>query len=216
MSILTRLKAFEIAVVIETASKDASIMRHQQVSCVNKLFQKQKPFHRKEEPNPSTWFRCNNKGHAPAECYFIDTVCRGWGIKGHIQRACNSKIKKKSQKQKKHVRHINQTGDSHTDSTDFEKGIEQLTLCTVKKNADAPNLLQVKVNGKEIKMELDTVSALSVISQKNSTKSLKIDPESRVNKTPKLLRGEIEISGCYGRHSWTQRTKCTLSTVRTL
>ena len=50
-------------------------------------------------------------------------------------------------------------------------------------------------------MELDTVSALSVISQKNSTKSLKINPESRVNKTPKLLRGEIEISGCYGRHS---------------
>ena len=87
--------------------------------------------------------------------------------KGHIQRACNSKIKKKlkPQKQKKNVRHINQTGDSHTDSTNFEKGIEQLTLYTVKKNADAPNFLQVNVNGKEIKMELDTVSALSVISQ---------------------------------------------------
>ena len=53
-STLTLPKATEIAVAMETASKDASELRHQQVSGVNKLFQKQKPFHRKEEPNPST------------------------------------------------------------------------------------------------------------------------------------------------------------------
>ena len=74
-----------------------------------------------------------------------------------------------------YVRNVNQTGDSDTDSSDFEEGIEQLSLYTVKKNADAPILLQVKVNGKEIKIELDTGYRIS--------------------------RGEIETSGFYGRYS---------------
>lgn len=74
-STLTLQKAIDIAVGMETASKDAQELRHKQVS-VNKLNQ-QRTYHQKpKSPQPSNCIHCNGKNHDSADCYFKSAVCR--------------------------------------------------------------------------------------------------------------------------------------------
>lgn len=153
---------------METASKDAQELRHKQVS-VNKLSQ-QKMYHQKpKSPQPSNCIYCiycNRKNHDSANCYFKSAVCRKCNKTGHIIRACgitgNRKQKFKPRKQKKFVRNVDQTSDDSDSSCEIEK----LSINSVIKTDNQPILLKVRVNGKE--MELDTGSAVSVISEENS------------------------------------------------
>lgn len=152
---------------METASKDAQELRHKQVS-VNKLSQ-QKMYHQKpKSPQPSNCIYCNRKNHDSANCYFKSAVCRKCNKTGHIIRACgitgNRKQKFKPRKQKKFVRNVDQTSDDSDSSCEIEK----LSINSVIKTDNQPLLLKVRVNGKEIQMELDTGSAVSVISEENS------------------------------------------------
>ncbi|XP_056012602.1 uncharacterized protein K02A2.6-like [Ostrea edulis] len=160
---LTLQKAIDIAVAMETASKDTQELRDKQVS-VNKLSHQHNYQQKTDTPQPSKCIRCNGKNHASADCYFKDAVCRKCNNKGHIKRACltKGKHKFKTAKQKKYVRNVDKT---ESDDSDSSCGIEKLSMNSVIKADDCPILLNVRVNGKDIQMELDTGSAVSVISE---------------------------------------------------
>lgn len=162
-STLTLQKAIDIAVGMETASKDAQELRHKQVS-VNKLSQQKKYHQKPKSPQPSNCIHCNGKNHDSADCYFKSAVCRKCNKTGHIIRACGitgkGKQKFKPRKQKKFVRNVDQTSDDGDSSCEIEK----LSINSVIKTDDQPWLKEIKLDWKNVK------SIMTVATEKPESK----------------------------------------------
>lgn len=113
-----------------------------------------------------TCFGCGG-GHFKSECFFRDKNCYSCGNKGHINTHCKSKRKKI--KSKKDIVNIVL---SHQE---IEEGQKR-------------KFVQVKINGKNVKLQLDTGSDISII---NTATWIKIG-RPLLKKTEKVARG---ISG---------------------
>ena len=113
---------------------------------------------RKQNPKQSSTqmpcYRCGGDGHSPAQCRFKDAVCHACKKRGHIVRACRSKLK-----MPKKTHHLQ---EEHTDS---EEDDGAYTLFTVRSLASQPLVGKVTINGVAVQMELDTGAAYSVITQ---------------------------------------------------
>ena len=114
----------------------------------------------------------------PGECWHKDAICNKCGDKGHIERACTNKSsvnmkydKTTSDQEKQGARPGANVGVYKVDEYDSSSNDEvECNALSVHKNTgeckidSASIMLRVLLNGKEHKMELDTGSAVSLIS----------------------------------------------------
>lgn len=170
---LTLKRANEVALALETAEKDMRNFQNpsnSQEAGVNKLIQKT-PNHREPKASPEKLcYRCKGK-HNPKECKFIKAKCHSCGKIGHISRACRSTEISKPDKPQKQG---NKKG-GNTQSTYLMKGEgegesqseidEPYSMFTVTHPRVKPYVIKVKVNDKDLDMEIDTGASLSVIGE---------------------------------------------------
>lgn len=157
---LTFAKAIEFAVAVETANKDAIELRGKSnpESSVNRIQRQRRPPPQAatEQQKSFMCYRCNGKNHRPDNCKLKDVVCHNCNKRRHIRKACRSAVKTKSKSQKK----VHSPDNEEYSDDDNYLGI----YCVNSKSAHDSIWITPNVNGKEIKMELDTGSAVSVIS----------------------------------------------------
>lgn len=178
---LTLTRALEIAISVETAAKDAGELqgKNTEMCSVHKL-------HTKKKDKTQPCYRCGKKSHDPADCWFKDKDCRQCNKRGHIQKMCKSKYSdKKGQYMGKKDRRV--YGVAETDSDDSnEENLSCLELYSTEDDDSSSVIwLKPKVNGVPLKMELDTGSALSIISFKDYNENF---PKLKLKHTNVKLR----------------------------
>ena len=162
---LTFAKALSIAIAAETASKDAIELRSRS-SAIHKL-EKSNGSHTNARNRPSAQgkcYRCLGKNHSPNDCYFKSTVCNRCQKTGHIQRACKEAGKPGSRKKdrKRNNKSVHQLNDSSDNSSTESECFHLSMHSLLQKNSNAI-WVEPKINGRKVKMELDTGSAVSVM-----------------------------------------------------
>ena len=169
-------KAVALAVAMETAAKDSIELRNRGQREVNKL--SRRPEQRKDAyVRPSNnrndnevpgdfCFRCG-KRHNPETCYFKNEECHNCHRRGHIARKCLQRRKAPTFGQrpwktnKVHTVDQESEGDSDlADSVIANIGVTEKDVHTV----DDAIWVHPNVAGKTLKMELDTGSAVSIVS----------------------------------------------------
>ena len=195
---LTFIKAIEMAVAVETANKDAIEMRGKSnpESSVNRLHrQRRQPppgiSDKQRSQNSYQCYRCNGRNHKADNCRFKDAVCHHCNKRGHIRKACKSEkstVKSKQTPQKK----IHSLDNEELSDDDY-LGIN----CVKSKSAHDSIWIKPNVNGNELKMELDTGSAVSVISASDYKKYFPNESLESANITLKTYSGELLIPEGY-------------------
>ena len=157
---LTLKRALEIASAMELAAKDAKVIRG--TTQVNKVTGSQpRPYATASKQGGSkkvACYRCGNS-HPFAECRYKNAVCRECGIligSAEVNRRQPGQVRKESLKQQELPRKTEQ--DCLAVSKEYSMypaGNESVgTLKTT-----------VKINGKELSMDIDTGAAVSLISE---------------------------------------------------
>lgn len=162
---LTLEKAVQIALSIEMSMKGGSIM-HTKPTEVNLITQRSKKGKIKTASttkktastnfnnSKNTCYRCGSEEHLANKCPYINTVCSGCKKKGHLHRVClSSKTDSKKPHTVKQISTINS----------FEE-ICQIDSCS--ENCEK-FWMDVDVNNRKVKFELDCGAAVSVMSLKD-------------------------------------------------
>ena len=200
---ITFSKACETALAMETASKGCQewAKEHTGSGTVNKLDRNSKG------KSDQVCWRCNKSGHRPDRCWHRNAVCHQCGVHGHLKSTCkSSKIradsthnagnlpgKAKGAKRRLHTRkgrNVKLLTDDFgyhepTDDSDNELPIKRLQG----KSSDII-WLTPKVEGVDLKMELDTGSCISVISQEDYKDNFSHIPLQKSDELLKTFTGE--------------------------
>ena len=185
---LTLARALEIAISMETAAKDALELQKKTTSecTVNKIET------RRPERMPAC-YRCGKTSHRPDNCWFKDKDCNSCNRKGHIQKMCRTRTNERKSKFKmrnKKVNELNEADSNETDSDEYERGLACLELHTVKDSEHKVMWVTPEVEGQKLRMELDTGSALSIISRKDYQDKFAKVKLRRTSVTLKTYTGE--------------------------
>ncbi|XP_031571846.1 uncharacterized protein K02A2.6-like [Actinia tenebrosa] len=151
----------EIALAMETATRDTLELQEgtQKENKVHKIVRHQDEVDRQ-------CYRCGSKDHNSNRCRFRNATCYNCGKQGHIRPVCKSKLSSKdaegaSQRNRrnndKNVRAL------HEEDHDEYKDVGSLKLHDLGTSKDDVIWVTPKIEDKEIKMELDTGAAVSVI-----------------------------------------------------
>ena len=205
---LTFSRAVEIAQAMEQANDECSKM---QTKTENVHFVKSKQ-HRKSSSQSQTktarkpCFRCGLTNHSPDGCFHINAKCDYCSKIGHIEKVCLSKKqskKKRGQSQnearrrrpgytraKDSIHHM----ENYSSESEYSDELFSLELNSVQ-NSDKPSppkfTVDAKVDGAFLKMELDTGSARSIMSE---TQFKDIFPSQKLKSTTvsfKTYTGEL-------------------------
>ena len=100
-------------------------------------------------------YRCDRHGHSPAECFYKQAKCHFCGEKGHVVKACRRKRR---------------TTTNYVEAQSDQPGECQLPIFNVNVNNTSttthkPYLTNVNVNGANIQFEIDTGSAVTLMSE---------------------------------------------------
>ena len=100
-------------------------------------------------------YRCDRHGHSPAECFYKQAKCHFCGEKGHVVKACRRKRR---------------TTTNYVEAQSDQPGECQLPIFNVNVNnasttTHKPYLTNVNVNGANIQFEIDTGSAVTLMSE---------------------------------------------------
>lgn len=151
---LTFVKAFELAVSMETAAKDAEQLQRPDAGAeaVHKV--ETRPFN----STGRKCYRCHGKNHSSEMCYFKDAKCHGCGKTGHIKTACRATTAAQPNRRR-------QETERNTKYVEAED--DELPMFTLASEAcKQPFKTHFKVDGQDIEMEIDTGAAVSIISEK--------------------------------------------------
>ena len=161
---LTLLRAVQIAVGMETAAKDASELRPPP-PVVNRMQAQAQP-----RRSGSRCYRCGKGNHTPEECRFKDQTCHRCHIRGHIRAVCRSSTdgspRRGGRGKAGAVRTLRE--EQNSDSEEVDEGDDDLHLMVSHMQVNHLTNNQAiwvypTVDGKVVKMELDTGSAVSII-----------------------------------------------------
>ena len=148
-------KGIEITTVMETAARDAvELWQPHGPGSVHKV-SKKTPFSAKQMEMNKACFRCARANHTPDQCHFEEETCRFCSKKGHIERACLSKKAQKNRNQSKKQKYPK---NKKSVKTVNEEQLLTVSINTVKRS----DVISVtpKIEGKHLKIELDTGSAI--------------------------------------------------------
>ena len=156
-------KVLEIAVAMEAAVRDASEL-HSELHAeprVDKISDNSKPPRPPMPPNltPKVCYRCGGDLHASQNCRFKDQTCYHCGKVGHISRVCNSRRQGKPPKtpQKSQVHTV-----QYSEIDESEDVLGSMKIHNGGKPSSNVIWVDLKVEGKPFKMELDAGSAVSI------------------------------------------------------
>ena len=154
-------KAVEIVVAMETAIRDASELQSEfnPVPHVDKLTESNKTTRAKPAATPYC-YRCGGNTHMAHICFYKDQTCHHCGKQGHIQRVCRSK-------QQGRPKEATKNPDVHAVEVDvdaYEDILATFEVHNVRKQSNDIIWVDLDVDGKPLKMELDTGSVVSIIS----------------------------------------------------
>ena len=125
-------------------------------------------------------YRCGKSNHVSDDCYFKNTKCNNCGKIGHIYRKCkqekvqkkkrnqDQKSKQKKPKGKTKVFAMAQDSESESDvESDSESSLFYLFKVNSERSKSNAIWLRPRINDEKLKMELDTGSVLSIISNQD-------------------------------------------------
>ena len=159
-------KAFQ-GVAMEAAVRDASEL-HSELHPeprVDKISDNSKPPPPPPPPNltPKSCYRCGGDSHASHNCRFKDQTCYHCGKVGHISRVCNSTRQGKPKQSPKTPQNTQVHTVQYSESDELEDVLGSMKIHNVMKPSSNVIWVDLKVEGKPLKMELDTGSAVSII-----------------------------------------------------
>ena len=157
--------------------------------------------------SPIVCHRCGGS-HLATVCRFIEAKCRACGKTGHIAKVCHSKATtpahskfKKSDRTHAVVDSPRQVPSSDTTSSSNVQSLSYTLFPVISRSQ--PIMLSVKANGHDLRMELDTGAAVSIISEdtfksvfKDSVSITPTDISLRTylgNQLPVLGSAEVEV-----------------------
>ncbi|XP_062531463.1 uncharacterized protein K02A2.6-like [Bombyx mori] len=133
---------------------------------------------------------CGYSNHKAAECRFASYTCRKCNKKGHLRRMC---------------KRINYVVTEENDEGDGDDG----KICNIRSLRGEPLIEAVCVNGIRMNFEIDSGSAVTVMSHDTYNEHFKNIPLFSTNK--KLLSYSGDVLGCAGRAQllveWRGRTR---------
>ena len=156
---LTFKQAVEIAQSMEKAAENARSLQsptraagHQPVSQRDVC----KVYSASSSEVTTSCYRCGKPNHKPNKCPFKSTKCHNCGKMGHLRRVCRSPPKKPSGVQK---------GSHPVKQIQEDTSTDQVVLCQVRTARDKPLEVDLIVGNKPLRMEVDTGSAVSLVSE---------------------------------------------------
>ena len=152
---LTLGRAFEIAQGMEAADKNTESLKLVQPA-VHKLDTKQR------SPQSQVCYRCGRSNHSANNCKFRNSTCHKCNKKGHIAPVCRSKKQEtagnSSDSRRKPDRRTKYVAAEEKDESD------PLVMKMIREPSAKPYFVTMNVNGRPLKMEIDTGAAVSIIS----------------------------------------------------
>lgn len=134
---------------------------------VKKIFQK-KETGKKQDRKPC--YRCGN-AHNPNFCKYKNATCHTCGVRGHISPMCKNEKREKSSSKKFHGSKRRENVKTLDDDTSEEEECKKHTSLDDETDAP-PYMCDVKINGKNVKMEIDTGATCSTMSEPDVRKYL--------------------------------------------
>ena len=165
---LTFKKAFEICQSAEVAEKNARELQMSQKYKVHLLLGYHQSSHSKEPATPLPCYRCGGKQHSAQDCRFKTAECHHCRKKGHIAKVCRSKHQRGQHQQGPGSSATAKPGRTHhVDEVSSQAEVEDspYSLYHVSAGTAAAICVTVKVNGANLRMEVDTGASLSLISE---------------------------------------------------
>ena len=160
-------KAVDIAVAMETATRDAteihSEFRQEKPLGLDKLTLN-RPSNRMDNiPPPSVCYRCGANAHVASECRFKKEVCHKCGKRGHIQRVCRAPQTHGPGRPSPRSRYQKSTHAIEKEPDEYGDFLNNLEVHNVNKSSNDVIWVDVKVENQPLSMELDTGSAVSIL-----------------------------------------------------
>ena len=204
---LTLKKAMDLALGMEAADRNAKSLKGPEAA-VQKLVVR-KPV------SSAPCYRCGRTNHAAKDCRFKDAECHQCKKKGHIAAACRARPPPTSDRRGQRERQPNRrprtqrtrwvaAGDRESGSSDND----ELQLFAVCERSSRPFHTDVIVDGKMLRMEIDTGAAVSIISQSQQEA---LFPDATLRKPrvklttytgePMTVVGELDAQVQYGQQS---------------
>ena len=169
-------KAITISVAMEMAAKDAIELQGKLKEVrVNKITQAKSSrvsHNNQSKARENACFRCGKPGHQSNSCKHKEATCYYCKKKGHIEKACLTKRRQQTHRQaRRNVHAIDNTVDNEDESdSDNDLPVGSLEINSMKEKKAKPIQLEMNINGKKVPMELDTGSAISVMSKEKFEK----------------------------------------------
>ena len=156
-------KAIKRATAMEAAHAHAQTLKTPQLT-VGKMDQRSRETQPTQDSVVRQCPRCGNTGHLAGECRFKDSVCHRCKKRGHLKRVCRARGPRgrgqRTQAPATYQMEV-EPEDCYTEVDDLILSVNSVGKGTVK-----PYLAVLEVNGKPMKMEVDTGAAVTLISQK--------------------------------------------------
>ena len=166
---LTYETAYTLALSVEASDRDTKTLEKQQHSdqpstlpVADAVHFTSKPKSTSRSPSSSSihCFRCGGP-HLATTCKYTDITCNFCKRKGHLEKVCMRKLRQAAPKgDKKPKRQNYMARESASKSED-----EELQLFTLSHQSSKPYIVDIFVNDKPVKMELDTGASVSVLNE---------------------------------------------------
>ncbi|XP_036002862.1 uncharacterized protein K02A2.6-like [Fundulus heteroclitus] len=184
---LTYKKALEIAQAMETATNNTKDIQQArggapQSDTVHHVTKEKKG----KQQKSVECYRCGGP-HLASDCGFKDSVCHNCQKRGHVAKVCRGKNKKKTDwggKQNMSTHHLQEEEEPQEEE---ESSYNMFNLHAISQPRAEPIYATVKVNGADLKMEVDTGASVSVLS-KNTYHQL-----WQATKAPVLKKSDIKL-----------------------
>ena len=157
---LTFKRALELALAMETAAEDTKFMTDQSMPAA--VLGQSEEVHRATNQRTSktqgrkSCYRCGNPTHLAPTCPHRTSECKACGKMGHLATVCRSRLKRVTVDSSFQAKHV---------SEDQEECVveDDATILTVSNARTPPLLVSLKLDGKDVTMELDTGASVSLM-----------------------------------------------------